>query len=227
MARIKRLVVPGLPHHVTQRGVRSMDVFDDDDERVLYLRHMRQQCDRFGVTFLAWCLMSDHVHLIAVPAEERSLALGIGEAHRRYTRAKNFSLGVRGYLFQGRFASCVLDDRHLMVAARYVELNPVAAGIVDTPEEYEWSSARFHLDGRRKDPLIRDEDRDLKGLGDDWRAFLGEGVDELEARRLERGLSTGRPVGSEEFVGRIEKLTGRRFRPRKPGPPRGRKRRKR
>ncbi len=226
MARMARLVVPGLPHHVTQRGVRSMDVFDDDEDRELYLALMKEQCDRFGVRFLAWCLMSNHVHLVVVPEEERSLALGIGEGHRRYTRAKNFREGVRGYLFQGRFSSCVLDEEHLLASVRYAELNPVAAGIADTPEACAWSSARFHLDGRRRDALVAEGDRDLMGLVDDWATFLADGMDEIAARRLERALSTGRPLGSERFVEGLEKRTGRRLKRRRPGPPKRRRRRR-
>jgi len=101
--------------------------------------------------------MTDHVHLIAVPEREDSLARAIGEAHRLYTRAKNFRDGVRGYLFQGRFGSCVMDDRHLARAARYIELNPVSAGIVAKPEDYAWSSARLHMGRRKTDPLATDD----------------------------------------------------------------------
>ena len=196
-----RLVVPGLPHHVTQRGVRSIDVFDDDRDRKLYLDLIREQGGRFGVTFLSWCLMSNHVHFIAVPEREASLAHGFGEAHKRYSRAKNFREGVRGYLFQGRFGSCVLDEPHLLAAARYVELNPVSAGVVAMPEQYAWSSAAFHLGRRRKDPLVKD--RTMLGLvasGRDWRAFLRDDIDELVAKQLEKRLAKGRPRGEERFI---------------------------
>jgi putative transposase len=91
MPRLSRLVVPGYPHHITQRGVRSMDIFADDRDRLSYLQFMMEESERFGVTFLCWCLMSNHVHLIAVPEREESLARAIGEAHRRYTRMKNFT----------------------------------------------------------------------------------------------------------------------------------------
>ena len=199
-----------------------MDVFSDDDERVLYLRHMRRECDRFGVSVLAWCLMSNHVHLVAVPEREESLALAVGTAHRYYTRDKNFREGVRGRLFQGRFFSCVLDEKHLLAAARYVEVNPVAAGMVESPEQDEWSSARCHLDGRRKDPLVAD--RTMLGLVDDWEEFLGDGVDEIAARRIEKHLRTGRPCGSAEFVDMLEDRTGRELKPRKRGWRKGRRR---
>jgi putative transposase len=105
MARFSRLVVPGYPHHIVQRGVRSMNIFADDNDRRAYLSFMAEEADRFGVSFLAWCLMTNHVHLIAQPEEVDSLTRAIGEAHRRYTRMKNFAEGVRGYLFQGRFSS--------------------------------------------------------------------------------------------------------------------------
>ena len=113
MARISRLVASGYPHHVTQRGVRSIPIFDDGD-RIAYLGFMAEELKRFSVEVLAWCLMTNHTHLIVVPSDARLLARAIGEAHRRYTRMKNFAAGVRGYLFQGRFGSCVLDERHLL-----------------------------------------------------------------------------------------------------------------
>ncbi len=145
------------------------------------------------------------------------------EAHKRYTRERNFREGVRGHLFQGRFFSCVLDESHLMRAARYVELNPVAAGLVEDPGDYEWSSAPFHLGLRRDDPLVGQEDRKLPYLGRGmlrrWRAFLREGIDEIEAKRLEEHLSSGLPLGSDAFVKRFERRSDRRLSPRRGGWP--------
>ena len=125
-----------------------MDVFFSDADRKEYLKHLAEQGGRFGVSFLAWCLMSNHVHLIAVPEDEDGLRRAIGEAHRRYTRHVNFREGWRGHLWQGRFASFVMDDDHLLAAARYIELNPVRAKIVRKPHRYRFSSARGHLQGR-------------------------------------------------------------------------------
>jgi len=107
--------------HVIQRGVRALPIFRGDEGRHSYLEFMSRETQRFRVGILAWCLMTNHVRLIAVPADERSLARDIGEAHKRYSRMRNFAEGVRGYLFQGRFGSCVLDEKHLTVAVRYVE----------------------------------------------------------------------------------------------------------
>lgn len=142
----------------------------------------------------------------------------------RHTLARRISVRARGYLFQGRFGSCVLDEPHLLAAARYTELNPVAAGIVDTPEAYAWSSAAFHLKEAKRDPLV--SDRTMLGLVHDWRAFLRDGIDELEARELEKRLSTGRPWGSEGFVEDLEMRLGRTLRKGKPGAIRGRPRRR-
>ena len=214
MPRLSRLVVPGYPHHITQRGVRSMDIFEDDNERRSYLQYMAEESTRFGVTFLCWCLMSNHVHLIAVPESKDSLARAIGEAHRRYTRMKNFASGVRGYLFQGRFNSCVLDQQHLLAAGRYVEKNPVAAGLIGRPQEYPWSSCRYNCELTEEDPLLRN--RQLPSMVDNWSRFLEETDTEVE-RNLLRKTRVGRPAGDENFVLRLEVLAGRALRIKQPG----------
>ncbi len=214
MARISRVVVPGYPHHITQRGVRSMAIFMDDADRQTYLAFMASQCERFGVEILAWCLMTNHVHLIAVPSREQALARAIGEAHRQYTRMRNFREKVRGYLFQGRFGSCVLDEEHLLAAARYVELNPVRAGMVSHARDYRWSSARFHLGRRKSDPLVKD--RSLLGLVMHWGELLAETEEELETE-LMKCIRTGRPAGGAAFVRKVGKLTGRSLERGRPG----------
>ena len=218
MARFARLVVPGYPHHITQRGVRSIDIFADDGDRLAYLGFMAEETERFGVTVLAWCLMTNHVHLIAQPVENDSLARAIGEAHRRYTRMKNFAEGVRGYLFQGRFGSCVLDQQHLLAAGRYVERNPVNAKLVKSPLDYHWSSCRFHCRLAENDPLV--SKRRLPEMVGNWQEFVHEWDDQAEGRIL-AGTRTGRPVGGDEFVDRLEALADRHLRPRPAGRPVG------
>lgn len=217
MPRLSRLVVPGYPHHITQRGVRSMDIFANDQDRLNYLHFMAEESDRFGVTFLGWCLMTNHVHLIAVPEKEDSLARAIGEAHRRYTRMKNFTVGVRGYMFQGRFSSCVLDQQHLLAAGRYVERNPAAANLVEDPKEYLWSSCRYHCRLTEQDRLLCD--RLLPDMVDDWSHFL-ESTNEETERNLRQKTRTGRPAGDDRFVLRLEILTGKTLRIKQPGRPR-------
>jgi len=217
MARISRVVASGYPHHVTQRGVRSIPIFHTDSDRRAYLDFMAEELSRFGVDVLAWCLMTNHTHLIVVPNDAAVLARAIGEAHRRYTRMKNFSDGVRGYLFQGRFGSCVLDERHLLAAARYVELNPVNAGMVKEAMDYPWSSARFHLGVSQGDVLVKD--KSLLGLVQNWAEYLNVRDEPAIQTTLLRGIRTGRPTGSDQFVNLIEKITGRDLRVRQAGRP--------
>ncbi len=219
MARLARVVAPGLPHHVTQRGNRRQDSFFNDDDYRAYLDLMAEWCAHYGVAIWAYCLMTNHVHLIAVPETEAALGLAIGEAHRRYTRRVNFREGWRGHLWQGRFASFPLDERHLLAAARYVELNPVRAGMTKRPEDYAWSSARAHLAGR-DDRLVKAGP--LLDMVGDWAGFLAGGLDEDERDILRRHERSGRPLGDKRFIGRLENQLGRSLTKRKTGPKRGR-----
>jgi putative transposase len=217
MARISRVGASGYPHHITQRGVRSIPIFQTESDRRAYLDFMSQELNRFGVGVLARCLMTNHTHLIVVPNDAAVLARAIGEAHRRYTRMKNFSDGVRGYLFQGRFGSCVLDERHLLASARYVELNPVNSGVVKEAMDYPWSSARFHLGVSQSDALVKD--KSLLGLVQNWAEYLNARDEPSIQTTLLRGIRTGRPTGSDQFVNLIEKITGRDLRMRQAGRP--------
>jgi len=133
---------------------------------------MRRETQRFEEGILAWCLMTNNVHLITVPEDEKALARATGEAQKRYSRMRNFVEGVRGYLFQGRFGSFVLDEKHLAAAVRYVKNNPICAGMVKRAWEYPWSSARFRAGERDSDVLVKD--RNLWGLVANWREFLHE-----------------------------------------------------
>ena len=217
MARIARVVAPGIPHHVTQRGNRRQETFFCDENYRVYIALMAEWCSRFNVDVLAYCLMPNHTHLLAVPETQDSLREAIGEAHRRYTRQVNFRLGWRGHLWQGRFASFPMDEKYLLAAARYVELNPVRAGIAEKPGAYAWSSAAAHLAGR--DDQIVKVGPLLKMVGD-WQVFLSDGVKTEEAEKLDLHERTGRPLGSESFVRKIERRVGRILRRQKPGPKR-------
>ena len=159
--------------------------------------------------------MNNHVHLIAVPEKEKSLALGIGEAHRRYTRMINFREKWKGHLWQGRFISYVLDEKHAYVALRYVERNPVRAKIVSRAEDYRWSSAKAHLQ-KRKDKLL--SDNFLTSEIKDWSAYLSEEDKQENINILQKHSNTGRPLGGIKFIEKIEKLLGRDLKKKKPGP---------
>lgn len=153
MVRIARVVAPGIPHHITQRGNRRQATFFEVDDYRAYLALMGEWCRRCRVDVWAHCLMPNHVHLIAVPSTEDGFRRAIGEAHRRYTRRVNFREGWRGHLWQGRFASYPLDEAHLVAAARYVEQNPVKAGLAERAWGYPWSSAAAHVVGEN-DTLV-------------------------------------------------------------------------
>ena len=176
---------------------------------------MAQWCRQRGVEIWDYCLMPNHVHLIAVPSSEDGLRWAIGEAHQRYTRRINFREKWRGYLWQGRFASFVMDEPYLLAAARYVELNPVRARLVASPSLWPWSSARAHLSGR-DDRLVKVAP--LSAMIGDWNAFLNSAIPEEELRDLRRHGRTGRPLGDETFLGRLEEMVGRVLKPRKRGP---------
>ncbi len=217
MARLARVVIPGLPHHITQRGNRRQETFFNDDDYAAYVALMGQWCKALGVQIWSYCLMPNHVHLIAVPKSEDGLRRAIGEAHRRYSRHINFREDWRGHLWQGRFASFVMDEAHLLAAARYIELNPVRAGLVDAPGDYRWSSARAHLRGK-DDGLVRVAPL-LKMVGS-WRRLLNSAVAEEEIKALRQHERTGRVLGDEAFQKRLEKKLGRVLRRQKPGPKR-------
>ena len=156
MPRIARVVIPECPHHVIQRGNRRLRAFLTEEDRRLYCRLIGQEALKHGVIFWAYCLMDNHVHLVAVPRTTSSLSKAIGEAHRKYTNAINIRENWRGYLWQGRFLSYPLDEGHLYSVVRYVESNPVRAGIVQRAEEYLWSSARAHVLGTQDCLLSKD-----------------------------------------------------------------------
>jgi len=215
MVRIARVVAPGVPHHITQRGNRRLQTFFCDADYMNYLKLMAYWCSHWKVEIWAYCLMPNHVHLIAVPPSKEALAGAIGEAHRRYTLDVNTREGWRGHLWQGRFSSFPMDDAHLYYAARYVELNPVRAGLVKEASQYRWSSAAAHMDNR-DDILLRSKPL-LKKFGD-WREYLTTGISSEEIEAFERHERTGRPLGNEKFLSGLEELLGMDLRLRKPGP---------
>ncbi|MCL5281152.1 MAG: transposase, partial [Planctomycetes bacterium] len=186
MARLARVVVAGVAHHVTQRGNRRQPTFFQEDDYRAYLQLLGEWCGRCGVEVWAYCLMPNHVHLIVVPESEDGLRRALGEAHRRYTRRINFREGWRGHLWQGRFASFALDEAYLRRAARYVELNPVRAKLCRVPWRWPWSSAAAHVAGQ-DDGVVRVAP--LLERVKDWRAYLREPREAAEEelwRRHER-----------------------------------------
>ncbi|MCX5667713.1 MAG: transposase [Candidatus Omnitrophica bacterium] len=215
MARMARVVIPNIPHHITQRGNRTQKVFFSGKDKSHYLKLLLEQAKKAGLTFWAYCLMDNHIHLIAVPEREDSLSKGIGDTNKYYTRMINLREGWRGYLWQGRFSSFPLDEKYLYAAVRYVERNPVRAGIVKRAEDYEFSSARAHI-YKKKDLLLSDNFmiKEIK----DWKSYLAEGDDEDEQKLFQKHTCNGRPLGKDGFIEKLEEISGRILKPMKRGP---------
>lgn len=214
MARLARVVLPNVPHHVTQRGNRRQTVFFSDADYAEYRGLVATYAARAGTTILAYCLMPNHVHFVMVPTSEDGLRAALAEAHRRYTRAINLRQDCQGHLWQERFHSYPMDESHLLQAMRYVELNPVRAGLVEDPAAWQWSSAAAHLHGK-SDPLV--DPADVKTIVDDWAAYMTDGLPADEVEMLERHLRTGRPLADDKFLQKAEKLLNRPLRRGRPG----------
>src|SRR5258708_9892075 len=215
MARLARVVAPGIPHHVTQRGNRRQQVFFGDDDYAAYRALLAEGCRAAGVAVSAYCLMPTHVHLILTPSDADGLRAALGEAHRRYTRHVNLREDWRGYLWQGRFASCPMDEAYLLACARYVELNPVRARLARRARDWRWSSARAHLAGE-DDELVRV--RPLLALAPDWPGLLADGLAAADHDAIRAGERSGPPLRSPRFVGPPEKPPAPPLPPHKPGP---------
>ncbi len=213
MPRSARIVLPGVPHHITQRGNRGERVFFRDEDRSTYLGLLVDRCLHTGVSLSGYCLMTNHVHLITVPPSEEALARAIGAAHLRYTLLINAREGWQGHLWQNRFFSAPLDAAYHWRAQRYSELNPVRAGLVTAPEDYPWSSVAVHL-GLRPAPAWLDMTAWTEcWTPDTWRAFLAERDDaDADLLHLRSHTTLGRPVGNDAFLTQVEEQTGRRLR---------------
>ena len=201
-----RVVIPGVAHHVTQRGTGRQLVFYTRGDRVAYLRLLKENSERAGLRILAYCLMPNHIHLIAVPGEEESLGVALRRAHGRYAQYFNARKLRSGHLWQNRFYSCPMDEQHLWTAIRYVEMNPVRAALVGEAGEYEWSSAAAHLEGEDGRHVVDMGFWAESGGAARWRQLLEDGEQEAELVRLRRATYAGKPLGSKEFHARIEEI---------------------
>ncbi len=215
MARMPRLVVPGYPHHVTQRGARRMQTFFSDDDYQYYLDLVSEFKGDAGVEVWAYCLMPNHVHFVVVPEQGDSLSRLFKEVHRRYTRYINFRASWKGHLWQERFHSFVMSEQYLLATVRYVELNPVKAKLCYYAEEWQWSSAGAHIIGC-DDSIVSVEP--MLGRITNWRDYLSQGDSEIDQTTIRQCLRTGRPAGDIGFVERLEVLAGRCLVRKKPGP---------
>jgi putative transposase len=216
MARLPRIVIPGIPHHVTQRGNRRERTFFEDGDYELYLDLLADAARAAHVELWSYCLMPNHVHIIAVPLDEDGLWRTFRKVHRHYTGYINARLRTTGHLWHGRYGSVAMDEVHLYAALRYVALNPVRARLVDRAEDWRWSSVRAHLTG--KDDGVVTVAPALERIGN-FAMFLTEDFDQaMTYAALRKAESVGRPIGSKEWITDMEARTGRTLAPQKRGP---------
>ena len=227
MPRTSRIVIAGYPHHIIQRGHNRQPVFVTDGDFLYYLENLREWKDTYGCRIYAYCLMTNHVHLIVDPGEdERNLACLMKRVAGRHTRYVNRLERRTGSLWEGRFKSSPIStDEYLLACCRYVELNPVRTGIVADPADYRWSSYGVKI-GNRKEELL-DYDPCYLGLADSeekraesYAAWVKETIAAEEWELIRKSLQRGQLTGSPRFVDEIEKKIERRVEFRGPGRPR-------
>jgi len=216
MPRVSRFACAGVPHHVTQRGNRRGRVFFAAADYDFYLHLLQEYSTRHQLEVLAYCLMSNHVHLVVVPATAIALEQTLRPLHMRHAQRVNRARNWKGHLWQGRYFSSALDSAYFWAAIRYVERNPVRAGMVAAAEDYVWSSARAHC-GMRSDPVLSKKPQwkmQFQGIAD-WSAWVAACDQPATLGMLRRNVGKGLPCGSDEFIDGLERQSGRQlhFRP--------------
>ena len=215
MARLARIVIPGIPHHITQRGNRREQVFFNSSDYRAYLDILSAAAQKSNTSIIAYCLMPNHVHIILLPDSADGLRATLADTHRRYTGRINARNKWTGHLWQGRFGSVAMDEDHLYTAVRYVSLNPVRARLVSRAEDWEWSSVRAHLAGEG-DGVV--DVAPVLERFPDFAAMLRAEEDEAMIEQIRKAETTGRPVGAACWLQDMQRLTGRALAPKKRGP---------
>ena len=219
MARLARVLSVNTPYHITQRGNARQFVFTNDDDHLVYLDLLRTACRLHYLSLAGYCLMSNHVHLIALPQRTDSLPLALKHTHGRYAAYFNARRASSGHVWQGRYYSCPLDTSHLWAALRYAEWNPVRAGMVARAEDYRWSSAAAHCGVAAPEAWLEIEPFAAVWTPALWREYLGAPEAAEEVAAIRKSTHTGRPLGSADFVADLEQTLGRRLAPAKGGRP--------
>ncbi len=208
MPRTARIVIPDLPYHITQRGNYRQDIFQDNEDRLSYLSWINDYSKKYKLSIFAYCLMDNHVHFIVIPREEDSLAKVFSISHMRYSQYFNKKKNISGHLWQGRFYSCVLDEGYLLAALRYVERNPVRAGIVRKPWRWKWSSAGVHVG--QGDGVINLENITtlIDTTAEEWKEYIDLDENEEEVEDIRKHTLLGRPLGTKDFIAQLGKRIG-------------------
>jgi putative transposase len=216
MARLARVVIPNLPHLVTQRGNGGGRVFFSDEDYALYLKLLSSACEAAKVRCLAYVLMPNHVHLILVPKDQDGLRKALSSVHRAYAGYINARRKKTGHFWRGRFGCVAMDNTHAVAALRYVLLNPVRAKLCAKPEQWLWSSAKAYVKGG-KDGLT--ETAVLRDLCPDMKSLIAPNPEkEMSEMQLRRSETIGRPLGSDQFLQKLERKLDRPLKAAKRGP---------
>jgi len=201
-------VIPGIPHHITHRGNNRQDIFFTTDDRLVYLKLLAKYSREHGLDVMGYCMMSNHTHIIGIPEQAASLAQAIGQAHYQYTLYFNKQYGRCGHLWQNRFYSCPMDDEHTDAALVYVDRNSVRARLSVRAWDYPWSSAKAHIILEDPTGLLNLTRWAERIAFTNWQTLLGEEEDETFISTIRNATFLGRPLGSKEFISRLEAQLG-------------------
>ena len=214
MPRKARIVIPGIAHHIVQRGNNRQNILEEEEDFSCYCYWINQYAIKYKVSILAYCLMNNHVHFIAIPEDRNGLARLFNTVHMRYAQYVNYKRRTSGHLWQGRFFSCVLDEAHLFFAMRYVEQNPVRAKMVPRPWDYEWSSAKWHVKKPLKQYIKIKETSIIDKCH--WQRYLMSSDKEVD-EQIRKKTYAGRALAEESFIKFWEKKLNCVLRNLKPG----------
>ena len=215
MPRRRRIIFPGLPHHVTHRGNRKTAVYSDDEDRQFYLKQLQKFNDMHQIDIYSYCLMHNHIHLVAVPETKQGLSRFMHDLHGSYATYFNVKYRLSGHLWQERFYACALYNDHLWNAIRYIEQNPVRARIIRVAEQYPWSSAAAHC-GLKSDVILGESFTPLH-LMENWSQWLASRLSDDDLERIRSATWKGIPCASTAFLQELESLLGIPLLPHKPG----------
>jgi putative transposase len=228
MARLPRYVIPGLPQHVIQRGNNRQAIFVAEGDYAAYLGWLKEAAQRYGLLIHAYVLMTNHVHLLVTPTQDDSVAKTLQSLGRRYVQYFNFTYQRTGTLWEGRYRATVVDaEDYLLACCRYIEMNPVRAGMVKSAAHYRWSSYRHNAQGH-KDAQITDHDvyrrlgRTVQARYEAYRSLFRDGDDDTTVLAIRESAHKGWALGGDRFRGEVEKLAKRRTAPLQRGRPKAR-----
>lgn len=217
MPRIARIVMKNAPHHITQRGNYNHKVFNDNNDRICYLKLIKKYSKKYYLKILAYCLMNNHVHFIVIPENKDSMAKTFHVVGMQYAQYINRKRKLAGHLWQSRFYSCFMDERHTYIATRYVEQNPVKAKMVNEAWQWKWSSAGYHIGGKDIAGFL--EHATFLPEPNEWRNELKSQVSEPIIDRLEWCTKSGRPFAELPIIKKLEEITKTRLKYRRVGRP--------